>query len=180
MTDLLINGLFIFSILLTLFLFVTVIGHFFVCVPFVPTPYAVVETMISFAGVKDGDVVYDLGAGDARALVAMKKRFPNVQATGIEYIPSVWFLGKVRIWLSRKNITFLCGDALKKNVSDADCIFLYLIPKMMKQLEEKFDKELKPGTRVVSYTFKFYKHHPVKEEEVRWFWWKRKMGLYVW
>lgn len=180
MPELLLNLLFVFCVLLTLFIVGTVVGHLFVAVPYIPTPRAVIRRAIAFADIQDGDTVYDLGAGDGRMLIILKKQFSHCTAIGVEFLPTVWLLGKVSIWLSRQDITFLCADALKQDVQDADVIFLYLIPKLMRQLEDKFDAELKPGTKVISYTFPFYRHQPVKEELVQWFWWKRKMYLYEW
>lgn len=174
------NILFVFCICITLFIVVTVIGHIFVAVPYIPTPRAVIRQAIEFAGIQNGDTVYDLGAGDGRMLIETKKRFSKCTVIGVEFLPSIWLLGKVKIWLSRQKVTFLLGDALQTDVHNADCIFLYLIPSLMKRLEEKFDTDLRPGTKVVSYTFNFYKRKPVQEVTVRWFWWQRKMYLYVW
>lgn len=178
MSELVLNLLFVFCILLTAFIVATVVGHVFVAVPYIPTPRAVLRRAIIFAGIQDGDTVYDLGAGDGRMLILVKKKFPHCTAIGVEFLPTIWLIGKVSIWLSRTKVLFRCADALKQDVRNADVIFLYLIPKLMRQLEDKFDAELKPGTKVISYTFSFYKHKPVKEELVQWFWWKRKMYLY--
>ena len=180
MPEVLVNILFVFCVLFTLFIVATVIGHIFVAVPYIPTPRSVLRQAITFAGIQDGDTVYDLGAGDGRMLILVKKQFPHAKAIGIEFLPSIWLLGKVSIWLSRQKVLFLCADALQQDVRDADCIFLYLIPSLMRQLEDKFNVELRPGTKVVSYTFSFYNRQPQKEMLVRWFFWQRKMYLYVW
>lgn len=71
-------------------------------------------------------------------------------------------------------------NILSVNVSDADCIFLYLIPHMMKKLEEKFEKELKPGTKIVSYAFSLPHKTPVKEMSVPWLTGERKLRMYEW
>ena len=51
-------------------------------VPFVPTPQEVVDKMIELAGVKKGDVVYDLGSGDGRIVITAAKK--GAGAVGFE------------------------------------------------------------------------------------------------
>lgn len=50
--------------------------------------------------------------------------------------------------------TFIRGDYLKEDLGEADVIFCYLLPKAMEHLKEKFETELKPGTRIFSRAFK--------------------------
>ena len=175
-----VNLLFIGVSLLTLCIVITVIAHIFIPVPFIPTPKKILRQLFAFAKIEDGEHVMDLGAGDARILIEAKKQFPSVQATGVEYVPTVWGLGKIRIWLSRQDVDLQLGDALKTDVSNVDCIILYLIPSLMAKLEKKFDEELKPGTRVISYAFAFPTKQPVNEEDVPWLTGERKLRMYVW
>jgi len=132
-------------------------------VPFVPTPRRTVKVMLDEAQLKEGDTIYDLGAGDARMLIQAKRACPGIRAIGYEIVPFVWFLGKLRIWLSRTDVDLRWGNALKKDVRDADCIFLYLITELMPKFEEKFNKELKSGARVISHSFSFPGREPVKQ-----------------
>ncbi|PIR52799.1 SAM-dependent methyltransferase [Candidatus Peregrinibacteria bacterium CG10_big_fil_rev_8_21_14_0_10_49_10] len=172
--------LLLFAILITLFIVVTVVAHIWIAVPFIPTPKHVGEEMLHFAGLQGSETLYDLGAGDARLLIYAKRKYPSITAIGVEFVPTVWLLGKVRIWISRQTVELRLKDVLKQDVSDADCIFLYLIPSLLTKLEKKFDAELKPGTKVVSYAFQFPHKKPVQEKSVPWLTGQRKLRMYVW
>lgn len=136
--------------------------------------------MIRFAELNGTETVMDLGAGDARVLIRAKKLYPSIRAVGFEILPMVWVLGKLNILLSGRKIEWRRADALKQNVGDADCVLLYLFPKVMRELEKKFDRELRPGTKVVSYVFRFPGHEPVKEMPVPWLGGKNVLRLYRW
>ena len=136
--------------------------------------------MVEMADLRGKETVYDLGAGDGRLVVAAKKEHPDIRAIGIEFVPTVWALGKAYIWYSKQEVEFVCGNVLKRNVSDADCIFLYLIPGLMDKLEKKFDEELKKGTKVISYAFRFKGRTPVKKIQVPWLGSTRYLNLYEW
>jgi len=148
-----------FTILLIFALVVTAIYTIWARVPFVPTPKKTVNAMLDIAKLKGDEVVYDLGAGDGSLLIRAKRRHPGIRAIGYELVPFVWFLGILRKFFSRSKIELKWGNALKANVSDADCIFLYLITSVMPKFKAKFDRELKPGTKVISHVF----HIPGKE-----------------
>ncbi len=171
--DLLIPGIF----LLVLFLALAFTGQIFVRVPWVPTPRPVIEAMVRAAELRGGETVYDLGAGDARILIAAKRASPGIRAVGYEIAPLPWLAGRLRIWLSGQDVRLIYGNSSKADLRDADRIFLYLFPSVMPRLERKFQKELRPGTRVISHAFRF----PTKEisREVPLDFWKKRRRLYV-
>lgn len=169
-----------FLIVLVFAIVVTAVAHIWLKVPYVPTPHKVVQEMIQLAHLSGTETVYDLGAGDGRLLVAAKKQFPNIQAIGLEAVPTIWLLGKITIWKSGTRVRFLCKNAFKKNVKDADVVFLYLLPNILKKLETKFDTELKKGTKVISYAFSFPNKKPIQEKNVPWLQGTRKLFLYEW
>src|SRR5439155_9767670 len=55
-------------------------------VPFVPTTEQAVEAMLKLADVKKTDVVYDLGCGDGRIVIAAAKNF-GARGVGIDINP---------------------------------------------------------------------------------------------
>lgn len=150
-----------FATLLTLFLCVTFAWHVIHPVPFVPTPYPVIRAMIRMAGMSGDEAVYDLGAGDGRLLQEVLRTYPDATAIGCEVIPTVWLLGQARRIVRRAPFTLKLKDALNEDVSKADRVFLYLFPSVMAGLAAKFDRELRPGTVIISNTFKI----PGKTEE---------------
>jgi ribosomal protein L11 methylase PrmA len=123
-------------------------------VPFVPTPEKTVAAMLQLAKVGPNDVVYDLGSGDGRIVIAAARRH-GARGVGIDIDPQ-------RIKESRANarkagvsarVEFREGDLFKADISEASVVTLYLLPSLNLKLRPKLLAELKPGTRVVSYGF---------------------------
>jgi SAM-dependent methyltransferase len=139
--------------------------------PYTPSPAVVVEKMLELAKVKEGDVVYDLGCGDGRIVIAAVGNFKAKKGVGIDIDPE-------RIKESFDNAksakvtdktTFVLGDILKlteKDLTDATVVTLYLKPKVINQLMPML-KKLKPGTRIVSHDFKIGDWKPDQETKVR-------------
>jgi SAM-dependent methyltransferase len=138
-------------------------------VPYVPTPQPVVEAMLKLAGVKPGDVVYDLGCGDGRIVITAVKQFGAKRGVGIDLDP-------VRVKESIENakkagvsdrVEFKQGDVLKlESVADANVVTLYLLPSVNQKLAPMLRKTLKPGSRIVSHDFKMGDWEPDRKEEV--------------
>ena len=151
-------------LILSLILFVTMMTSLILFVPYVPSPMKVVEFMIGKANLKGNETVYDLGCGDARLLITAKKQYPNIRAIGYELPLGVWMLAKIRVLLSKQDVTVRLGNFLRANLSDADVILLYLIPEVMPKLQKKLEAELKKGTRIISHGFELPDRKPVLVE----------------
>lgn len=169
-----------FMILWVFCIFLMMGTSIFLRAPYVPTPKAVTKTMVEFAALTGNEVLYDLGAGDARLLIESKRRFPNCIARGFELSPPVYFLGLFLIWKAGVDIDLRMKNFFSQDVSDADCIFLYLMPGAMKRLQEKFEQELKPGTKVISHAFKFPNRTPVQRMPVPWLQGEKELLMYEW
>jgi precorrin-6B methylase 2 len=124
---------------------------------FVPTPQEVVEAMLKMAKVGPNDVVYDLGSGDGRIPITAVRMFNAKSATGIDIDPQ-------RIREANENlkaagaavagkVRFLNQDLFTTDISEATVVTLYLLPSLNLKVMPKLNKELKPGTRVVSHAF---------------------------
>ena len=131
-------------------------------VPYVPTSRSIARAMIDLARLRGTERVFDLGAGDGRILIEAKRAHPGITATGYELAPTVYLLGKLMILLSRQTVAFHRRDARTVDLRDAEALFLYLTPGVLAQLEDKFDRELKPGTVVISHAFRFPRRQPVE------------------
>lgn len=98
----------------------------------------------------------DLGSGDGKiAFLAAKLGY---EASGIEINPFLIATTRFRTKLAKHKPQFHFGSYFNHNLSGYDVVFTYLFPETMEELEEKIFKEMKPGSIVVSNTFKF-KHH---------------------
>ena len=145
-------------------------------VPFDPSPGDVVDQMLTLAGVHKGDVVYDLGCGDGRIVIAAAQRF-GARGVGIDIDPK-------RITESRENartagvldrVTFRNQDLFEANISQATVVTLFLWPEVNLKLRPKLWRDLKPGTRVVSYYWDMGDWAPEKQIGV-----KNGHAIYLW
>jgi SAM-dependent methyltransferase len=136
-------------------------------VPYVPSPNPVVDGMLKLAGVRPTDIVYDLGCGDGRIVIAAAKTY-GAKGVGVDINPE-------RIEEARANaknagvddkVKFEENDLFKANISNATVVTLYLLPDVNTRLRPKLMKELKPGTRVVSHSFDMGDWKPEREEIV--------------
>ena len=149
---------------------------------FVPTPPDVVATMLKMAKVGPNDVVFDLGSGDGRIPITAVKDFGAARAVGIDVDPKR--IEEANANLKQSGITgnrvrFLNQDLFTTDISEATVVTLYLLPSLNLKLIPKFEKELKPGTRIVSHSFDMGDWQPEQTAEVQgrsvYFWtWPRK------
>lgn len=120
--------------------------------PFVPTPMDAVKKILKYAEIKKGDKMYDIGAGDGR-FVHFAAKLYGANSVGFELDPFVFFLAKLKQWIFGWKGRMIRGNFTKQDISDADIITCYLMPKSLAKLQKKFDSELKPGTKIISYAF---------------------------
>jgi SAM-dependent methyltransferase len=132
-----------------------------------PSPPEVVRAMLELAGVTSRDVVYDLGCGDGRIVIAAAKEF-GARGVGIDIDPQ-------RIAESEENarkagvagrVRFRNEDLFEADISEATVVTLYLWPWVNLKLRPKLLRGLKPGTRVVSHWHDMGDWKPDKEIEV--------------
>jgi len=121
-------------------------------VVWVPTPQALVDTMLDMAKVTPTDFLMDLGSGDGRTVITAAKR--GLKAMGIEYNPDMVELSKKAA--AKEGVadraTFVQADLFKADLSKAQVITMFLLPSINMQLRPSL-LNLKPGTRIVSNTF---------------------------
>jgi predicted RNA methylase len=123
-------------------------------VVFVPTPSAVVDAMLKLAMITSSDVVYDLGSGDGRIVIAAAKMY-GARGVGIDIDPERTreATANARAAGVADKVSFVTDDVLTADVSPATVVMLYLSPSFNSRLAPKLMKELKPGTRIVSHAF---------------------------
>jgi cyclopropane fatty-acyl-phospholipid synthase-like methyltransferase len=122
-------------------------------VGFVPAPKRIVNKMVRLAGIVADERMIDLGSGDGRIAIAMAGA--GAVAEGVELQPVLVWWSKLKAMRMAKSARphFARKDIWSVDLSDFDVVTSYAFPRMMDRLEEKFDRELKPGARVVLYTF---------------------------
>lgn len=122
--------------------------------PFLVTPHDVVDQMLRLARVGPADVVYDLGSGDGRLVIAAARDF-QARGVGIEIDPGR--VARSRDYARREGVasrvTFIEQDLFQADLSAATVVTLYLTREVNLRLRPKLERELAPGTRIVSFNF---------------------------
>ena len=136
-------------------------------VPYEPTTPEIVAGMIDLAKVTKKDVVFDLGCGDGRIVIeAARKR--GARGVGIDIDPE-------RIAEAKENarksgvggrVVFRTQDLFQADIKSATVVMLYLWPHVNLRLLPKLQRELKPGTRIVSHSHNMGDWKPEKEIQV--------------
>lgn len=128
--------------------------HQFLDVPFVPSDDGIIEVMLNLADVGPKDVLYDLGSGDGRILVAAA-RGRGARGIGIEIDPvriadAMEYAGDARVEFM---VDFVEEDIFTADFSEATVVTLYLLDAVNVRLRPRLLSQLRPGTRIVSHTF---------------------------
>lgn len=120
--------------------------------PFVPTAMTQVRRMLKAANIKPGMKLYDLGSGDGRLVHLASKEY-GAEAVGIEYSPLVWAWSILisPFWESKAKLRY--ANMWTVDLSDADIIVCYLLPKPMERMKKEILPKLKPGCLIVSHAF---------------------------
>jgi SAM-dependent methyltransferase len=135
-------------------------------VPYVTTPDEVIKAMFDLAEVTDKDIVYDLGSGDGRIVLAAA-RDRGARGVGIEIDPELAARSRetIRSAGMASKVEIIRGDIFKEDITPATVVTLYLLPNVNERLRPQFDS-LRPGTRIVSNTYSIKGARPVKKIEV--------------
>ncbi|HEY6721902.1 MAG TPA: class I SAM-dependent methyltransferase [Burkholderiales bacterium] len=132
--------------------------------PYVPTPWMIVEQMLKLADIRGDDVVYDLGSGDGRLVIAAAKRF-GAHGVGVELQTEL--VDVARIGANDEGVAdrvkFVQGDLFETDIKEASVVMLYLLPQFVMRLVPRFRAELRPGTRIVSHDYPLTPWPPDKE-----------------
>lgn len=108
------------------------------------------------ANIKEGELVYELGSGNATFLITAVKEF-GAKGVGIEIDPLRVFISTLLIRINRVagKLVIKRKNFFDEDLSKASVVFVYLVPKALERLKPKFLEELKPGVRIVSFRYDF-------------------------
>jgi SAM-dependent methyltransferase len=122
--------------------------------PWWQMPSDVIKRMCTMAKITSKDVVYDLGCGTGKALIYVSKTY-HTKGVGIEIDPIRFQLAKWNVLKSgqKGKVTLIRKNFFDVNLTPANVIFVYLVPAALKRLTPKFLRELKPGTKFISYVY---------------------------
>jgi SAM-dependent methyltransferase len=136
-------------------------------VPYVPTTEEAVMAMLKLADVKESDVVYDLGCGDGRIVIAAAKEY-GAHGVGIDINPERIQEAEANAKKAgvEKLVRFEEKDLFKADIHEATVVTLFLLESVNLKLRPKLLKDLKQGTRIVSNSFGMGDWKPDKEMNV--------------
>jgi len=125
-------------------------------VPYFPSTDAAVQGMLKLAGTGPGDVVYDLGCGDGRIVIAAARDF-GARGVGVEIDPAPL---RMAVYNARRagvtdRVRFVRGDLFEADIGEATVVTLFLFEDLNRRLLPKLRGELKPGTRIVAHRYGF-------------------------
>ncbi len=122
--------------------------------PYVPTRNHEVDEILRQIKLKPEMKFYELGSGDARVSRRAAKNFA-INAVAVDINPLLTLYARLLAKIQKiKTVKFITGNIFETDINHADVVYLFLMPKLLSQLEAKFKKELKPGTIVISHGFK--------------------------
>lgn len=119
--------------------------------PWIPTKPKQRRDLLNLLDLDNNDICYDLGCGDGSVLFEIARKHPKIKCIGYEISILPLLIGKIRKTLSAKkykNVSIRFGNLFKKDFSDADVIFVFLLQKAYPKLIKTFQQGLKPNARI--------------------------------
>jgi len=163
-------------LIVILLVFGTMIFAGWSAAPWLPSFKKDLTLAVSAAGIKPGETVYDLGCGDGRFLFDAAKRTQAGRIIGFEISLLPYLYAKVKTLIFKdKRIKVRYQNFFKADFGQADVIYCFLLPKTMKKLKSKLWREMKPGSRLVSYVFSLPGAEPAGESLIR----DKNLPIYV-
>lgn len=142
-------------------LLIAVLGYYFFTiyglikakgVPFVPLSKVHLEVINKYIKVNSDDKIVDLGCGDGRILRMFEKQgVKNLAGYEINFL--AYLLAKFKNKISKSEAKVYFKDFKNVDLSEYNVVFCYLFPSCVNSLKEKFDRELKPGAKIISCAF---------------------------
>jgi hypothetical protein len=120
--------------------------------------------------------IVDIGSGLGDLSMHLSAHRADCCIEGIEIAPLPWMLSSLRARLRRSTATFTLGDYHALDFADYDVVFAYLSPAAMSELWQKVQREMRPGTMLISFEFVIPGVVPTKVESMG----ANRPSLYLW
>lgn len=149
-------------------------------VPYVPTRPELIPKILDMLGLREGDILYDLGCGDGRIVVEAARKTPVKKAVCVETREDLIKEARRKAEEAgvAERVEFVNNDFFKIDLSGATAIYMYLLTSVNESLKPKLKRELKEGVRIVTLDFPIPGWQPVRVETAT-TGWQRNLYLYV-
>ena len=132
--------------------------------PYIEIPKEILSHIVQALELHDDSHAFDLGCGDGRVLLACHDQKPRATYVGIDnallpVLTSKWKIGRIK---PAPNIKVIRENFFNSNLSEATHVFIYLFPALINKLLPKLERELRPGTRLVSCDYQFTNKKPIE------------------
>ena len=135
--------------------------------PYIPSTHGNVDEMLRLAGVSASDVVYDLGSGDGRVVIAAARDY-GARGVGIDIDAALVhesIANAQRAGVAERT-AFRHSDIFAVDLRAATVVTMYLLTSLVDKLEAKLRAELRPGTRIVAHDYGFTKWQPDRKVQI--------------
>ena len=129
--------------------------------PWLPTLKRETDSALAIADLKPGQTIIDLGSGDGRLLLAAARR--GLRGIGYEINPFMYLISLIVTFRYRRRITIHPADFWRARLPPTDAVYVFLLPRLMPDLERKLTSELVKPTPVISLAFEFPGRRPVTQ-----------------
>ncbi len=121
--------------------------------PWVPTRKGDLERIERLAKLEGGEKFVELGCGNGRVCRHMSRLVPNAQVKGVELSLLQYLVAVVQAVASKSRARFRFQNVFSHDLSNYDVTYMFLMPETYEKIRPKLEKELKPGSRVISYVW---------------------------
>lgn len=128
--------------------------------PWIPTRKKDYELIAKMAKLRPGMLFYDLGSGTGEMLFYLSRKH-NINCVGIEISPILYLYSKIKS-LFYKKVKIMYGNFYKYDLSKADVVYVFLMPKTFDKLKRKFNKELKKDSKIIISCWPLQNSYPIQ------------------
>jgi len=132
--------------------------------PWVPTKKDDISRVVGLCDFENGDKFYEMGSGDGRLSSAVVKA--GGKAFGYEVAILPYLVSKLRgLFLGSEDYKIKFGNFWSADLSDADFVYVFLVPDKNEKIAKKLGNELKKGAKVIAYVWPFEGWNPLKVDK---------------
>jgi len=129
--------------------------------PWIPTKKSDITRVLKLSELEKDQKMIDLGCGNGRIVLAAAKK--GMRAEGLEVSLFPYILAKLnQLFTNNKNASIKYRDIWSYNLANIDLVYFFLTPKVIPKLKKKFEEELRPGSKVISYVWPIEGWTPIK------------------